>query len=89
MALIKKEAITELLSAADVRAVAESALAEHEKMSVAALINEAANCGETSVVCDRYLSDAMKSELKSQGYTVIHPDQAYQDTMPISIISWE
>ena len=89
MALIKKEAITELLSAAEVRAVSESALSDHEKMSVAALINGAANCGETSVVCDRYLSDAMKLELRSQGYTVIHPDQAYQDTTPISIISWE
>ena len=88
MTRIKPEDMTTLQTAATVKATASTALSELEEMSVAHLINEAANCGQTSVVCSRPISAALRTKLEGQGYTLSSP-------LPIArvgdetIISWD
>lgn len=69
MALIPQDQLTTLKSAADVLSVASTAVATQEEMSVAHLINSAANTGLSYVVCTRPISKALIEKLKSMGYT--------------------
>lgn len=69
MALIPQEELTTLKSADAVKAVASTAVATQEEMSVAHLINTAANTGSTWVVCNRPISETLVTKLKSMGYT--------------------
>lgn len=70
MALIPNTAISTLKSAADVKKVADSAVAIQEEMQVAAVINNAANTGEHSAIWQHPMSDALKTKLEGLGYTV-------------------
>lgn len=87
MSLIPKDKITELNTADTVLEVSKVAIYELEKMSVAALINEAANCGETSVLCSRFISDSLRTELKSLGYKVTVVKQANINDV-VHLIKW-
>ena len=69
--LIPMDEMTELKSAAEVAEVAKEADAIHEEQSIAALINQAANAGQHSVICSKPISDAMQAKLKSKGYKLI------------------
>lgn len=69
--LIPMDELTELKSASAVAAVANEAQSIQEEMSVAALINQAANCGQHSVTCNRVLSDEIKKKLENNGYKLI------------------
>ena len=69
MALIPQDQLTTLKSAADVMSVASTAVATQEEMSIAHLINSAANTGCTFVVCTKPISAELVEKLKSMGYT--------------------
>ena len=73
MTRIKPEDMATLQSASDVKAIAETAIAELEEMSVAHCINEAANTGEYSAVYSKPISDALRIKLEGQGYTLSAP----------------
>ena len=88
MSRIPQEDLTTLQTAAAVKIVAESAVAELEEMSVAHAINEAANCGETRTVYNRPISAALLTKLDQKGYEVVQPypmAKAHDEY----IISWE
>lgn len=89
MARIAPEDMTTLYAASTVKTTSDTAADDLEKMQVAHCINEAANCGQTSVVYCRPISDTLKDTLVNQmGYTLTEP-------APIAkhgdeyIISWE
>lgn len=87
MALIEKSDIATLKSSAEVAEVAKSAKLILEEMSVASLINEAANTGNTEVYCTRNLSSVIKDKLVSLGYTV----EAVPEALPMQyyyLIRW-
>ena len=88
MSRIKPEDMTTLISASQAKTVADGAIAELEEMSVAHLINEAANCGQHSVVCARPVSGALKTKLEGQGYTLSEPSPIAKVGDEI-IISWK
>lgn len=71
MALIPMSDLTTLISASAAKAVADSAVLEHEKQSAAALINNAANTGAHSAVWQHPMSDELRQILEGQGYKII------------------
>lgn len=71
MALIPMSDLTTLISASAAKAVADTAVFEHEKQSVAALINNAANTGCHEAIWQHPMSDELKTLLESQGYKVV------------------
>ena len=73
MSRIPQEDLTTLQTAVAVKTVAEGAVAELEEMTIAHLINEAANCGEYKVVCPRPISAALRTKLTNKGYTLTEP----------------
>lgn len=73
MARIPQEDMPILQLATDVKTVASTAIADMEEMSVAAMINNAANCGEYSVTCSRPISAALQTKLTGMGYTLTQP----------------
>lgn len=78
--LIPKEEITTLKSAADVKEVADNAVAILEQQSMATLINQAANTGQHSAVWGHPISKELEKVLKGQGYkiTKMSPDFQYK-----------
>lgn len=73
MSRIPQDEMPILKPATDVKTVASTAVADMEEMAVAAMINNAANCGEYSVVCPRPISAALQTKLTSNGYTLTQP----------------
>lgn len=73
MSRIPQDELTTLKAASAVKTVAEGAVAELEEMSVAHLINTAANCGEYSAVYSKPISAALRTKLAGQGYTLSEP----------------
>lgn len=73
MARIAPEDMTTLIQASAAKTVADTAATDLEEMQVAHLINEAANCGQTSVVCPRPISSALRIKLGEMGYTFAIP----------------
>jgi hypothetical protein len=73
MTRIAPENMTTLIPASDAKTVAETAAKDLEEMQVAHLINEAANCGQTSVVYARPISAVLKTKLTGLGYTFTTP----------------
>lgn len=69
--LIPIDEITTLKSASEVKAVADEALKIHEEQTVAALINQAANSGQHSVIWNRPMSEELEKTLKAQGYKIL------------------
>lgn len=88
MSRIKPEDMTTLQAASSVKTVADTAVAELEEMSVAHLINNAANTGEYSAVYGRPISDALRTKLEGQGYTLSEP-KPIAKSGDETIISWE
>jgi hypothetical protein len=88
MSLIPQDELKELKSAADVKAVSDTAAYELEKIGVANLINSAANTGETCVVLNHKLSTELKEELESEGYTLKY-NVAKSNREDEVCISWE
>lgn len=83
--LIPISDIDVLKSAAEVKAVANEAVAIHEKNAVARLINLAANTGAHSAVWEHPISDALKSVLEGQGYKVTKQHNAADPDMIYTI----
>lgn len=88
MSLIPQDELKELKSAADVKAVSDTAAYELEKIGVANLINSAANTGETCVVLNHKLSAEMITLLKGNGYTLTY-DVAKANRTDEVKISWD
>lgn len=78
--------MTKLVTADQAYKVAKSAATYHELQCIAALINNAANTGETQVVYNRPLSKYVLDMLKSNNYKVVIIKE-YGDTN--IQISWE
>lgn len=74
--LIPIDELTELKPASEVAQIASEAEFIHEKESVAAAINNAANTGTRSIRWSKPLSDKMQEELEAQGYRVTQNDRA-------------
>lgn len=88
MTRIPQEELTELKQASAVNTVASTAIEELEEMSVAHLINTAANCGEYSVVCPRPISATLRTKLLQDGYKLSEPAPIAKPGDE-TIISWE
>lgn len=74
--LIPMDEMTELKSASMVCEVADEAAAIHEEQSIAALINQAANSGQHSVLYSKMISAHMQEVLEGQGYSLIKNNHA-------------
>jgi len=88
MTRIPQDELTTLKSAADVNAVAQDAVADLERMSVAHLINSAANCGEYRAVYSKPISDTLRKELIQEHYVLSEP-RPIAKPGDETIISWE
>lgn len=88
MTRIKPEDMTTLQAASAIKTVASGAVAELEEMSVAHCINEAANTGAYEATYARPISEALKTKLVSQGYTLVTPPLLAKSG-DITIISWK
>lgn len=88
MTRIAPEDMTTLIQATEAKDVASSAIADLEEMTIAHLINEAANCGQTEVTCVRPISQDLKDKLRGMGYTLSQPALLAKSGDEI-IISWE
>ncbi len=79
--------MTTLIQASEAKTVAATAAEDLEEMHVAHLINEAANCGQTSVTCVGPISSVLKTKLDGMGYTFTTPTpQAKMGD--VTIIHW-
>ena len=76
MSLIPKEEMTELKTASDVKAVADSAIADQREMEAAYLINSAANTGLHTAVWAKEMPEDLKSTLEGKGYQVLSDNRA-------------
>lgn len=74
MSRIAPEDMTTLIQATEAKDIAATAFADLEEMTVAHLINEAANCGQTEVVCVRPISKDLQTKLDGMGYTLTQPE---------------
>lgn len=88
MSRIPQNELTTLKTASAVKTVAEGAVAELEEMSVAALINNAANTGEYEAVYSKPISAALKTKLEGKGYTLSSPAPLAKSG-DVTIISWK
>ena len=88
MSRIPQDELTTLKTASAVKTVAASAIAELEEMSVAHLINTAANTGEYRAVYSKPISNALRTKLEGQGYTLSSPSPLAKPGDE-TIISWK
>ena len=83
--LIPIDEMTTLKSASEVKAVADEAISIHEQQSVAALINQAANSGQHSVIWNRPMTDELKKVLEGQGYKITKNNHAADPNIGMKI----
>lgn len=80
--------IKDLPSAADVLASSITSEAACIESALVSIINEASNCGQTSVIFSTRLNDEQIKSLENKGYTVnitgVNPE-----VTPQYIISWK
>ena len=88
MSRIAPEDMTTLISAAQAKTVASTAITELEEMQVAHCINEAANTGETKAYYSKPLSTTIIAKLKTEGYTLTEPAPIAKPG-DVTIISWD
>ena len=88
MSRIAPEDMPTLIAATAAKTVADSAIADLEEMAVATCINTAANTGEYTAQYGHPISDALKTKLESQGYTVTAPAPIARPG-DVWIISWK
>ena len=88
MALVEKDEMTTLRTAAQSRETAEGAEKDIQLKAVAYAINQAANTGETRVVFQNVLLDEVEAELLSHGYAISYNfNETYPQKQPV--ISWK
>ena len=75
--MISNENINTLYSASELSGIADLAPDEHLKNAVARACNLAANTGEKSIEWNQSLTETLKAELISKGYTVIPKTDVY------------
>jgi len=81
--------INTLISASDLLAVSNTAVAEQAQMAMARALNGAANTGETWIDWNQPLSDGLKTTLETMGY-VITPRYIKESLVPnFWRISWK
>ena len=85
--MFEKDDMTTLHPASESKQVAESAPDAQQLNAVAYQINNAANCGETSVEFLQTLRPAVQSELESKGYSLRLCGGADKDSSVV--ISWQ
>ena len=86
MALVDKDHMTELRSAADARLTAETAEVDIQLQAVAYAINSASNTGQLRATFQGVLLDEVKSALEENGYTT----QSYGvNPNNLTVISWK
>lgn len=85
--MYNKDEMTTLHSASECKTTAEQAPDAQQLMSVAYQINNAANCGETSVEFLQVLRPAVQNELTSKGYSLRQSGGA--DPKSSVTISWK
>ena len=85
---LKPDEMNTLISASQAKAIAEIALEELEKMSIAACINSAANTGLTEATYAKPISATLLQTLSDEGYTVTSPSPIARPG-DVSIISWK
>lgn len=88
MSRIAPEDMTTLISAAQAKTVASTALAELEEISVANCINTAANTGAYEAQYGHPISAALKTKLTTEGYTITEPAPIARPG-DVWIISWK
>ena len=87
MSRIAPEDLTTLIPASDAKTTSDTAADDLEEMQVAHLINEAANCGQTSVTCPRPISSVLRTKLEGLGYKFINSTPIARPG-DVVIISW-
>lgn len=85
--MFAQEDLTTLHPASECKTTAESAEYTQQLRAVAYSINSAANCGEFMTEFQTRLRDDVKSDLESNGYTIINNGRAVED-QPV-VISWK
>lgn len=73
---IPVEELTTLRPASELKEVANTAVEETEKASIAYALNSAANCGQHEKAVNGPISDKLMEELKQQGYEIIDNSHA-------------
>lgn len=87
MALVDKDHMTELRPASDSKVTASTAEKDIQLQAVAYAINSAANTGEYTAVYQGKLLDEVKTELESNGYTLLQYTSVIPDNS--TVISWK
>lgn len=87
MALVDKDSMTILRTAAEAKTTASTAEVDIQLKAVAYAINTAANTGLTRIEFSEKLLDDVSAKLKANGYAVSNAGQA-EDTRPV-VISWK
>ena len=85
MALVDKDDMTTLRPASDSKATAETAEHDIQLKAVAYAINNAANCGQESIIFQEILRQDVAGDLTSNGYKLKRVPQTERGTL----ISWE
>lgn len=85
MALVEKDEMTTLRPAADSKATAETAEHDIQIKAVAYAINQAANCGQDSIVFQEIIRKDVADELVSKGYALRQVPPTERGTL----ISWK
>lgn len=68
MALVDKDEMTSLRTAAESKATAATSLDDIQKKAVAYAINNAANCGQYEVIFQEVLRESTIQSLEEKGY---------------------
>ena len=87
MSRIAPEDMTTLISAAQAKSVADTAVVELEEMQIAHCINEAANTGSTEAYYAKPISETLLTKLDTEGYTIKAPAPIAKPG-DVTIISW-
>ena len=87
MALVDKDEMTTLRTAAESKATAETAEKDIQLKAIAYAINNAANCGQSNVIFQERIMDENIEELEGKGYTV-RRDRLVSSTERSTLIDW-
>ena len=83
------ENIDTLNSASNSAAIAETAVDKLDKLAAAHLINAAVDCGQTRILWQRPMTDALRQELEGQGYTITPIEKHIARPSSMYLIEWE
>lgn len=83
------ENIDTLNSASTSASIAESAVDKLDELAAAHLINAAVDCGQTCIIWQRPMTDALWQELEGQGYTITPIEKHIARPGSMYLIEWE